>query len=215
MAKTAMAKMHNNRDLHSIFKMMYRLFLLLRSFSVLFLCGLTAVLVTACGYQLGYQGLTQQYATLSLPYVEGDSDGSLTASIAHQVAISGAFQYQVDGGEVILIVKTNKVGEENIGFRYDRNNKGHLTHSIIPSETRLTLTAEVSLVEAASGRVLLAPVKLTASVDCDHEYNSSRFGVNVFSLGQLSDSDAAFEAAKSPLHRMLAQKIVDYISNSW
>lgn len=177
--------------------------------------ALAAVLLTSCGYHMGYQGLSQQYTTLSLPYVEGDSDGSLTSAIAHQVAISGSFQYCVDGGQVILIVKTEKLGEENIGFRYDRNNKGHLTHSIIPAETRLSLTAEVSLVEAATGKIILAPVKLTASVDCDHEYNSSRFGVNVFSLGQLSDADAAFEAARSPLYRLLAQKIVDYISNSW
>lgn len=195
---------------------MERLFPLQRSssFSTMAL-ALVALLLTACGYHMGYQGLSQQYSTLSLPYVEGDNDGSLTAAIAHQVAISGSFQYRVDGGEVILIVKTDKLGEKNIGFRYDRDNKGHVTHSIIPSETRLSLTAEISLVEASSGRVLLAPVKLTASVDCDHEYNYSRFGVNVFSLGQLTDADAAFEAARSPLHRRLAQKIVDYISNSW
>ncbi len=44
-------------------------------------------------------------------------------------------------------------------------------------------------------------------------YYSSRKGVNVFSLGQVTDIDEARDVAEYPLHRRLAQKIVDYINN--
>jgi hypothetical protein len=112
----------------------------------------------------------------------------------------------------LLIVQLLDIARDNIGFRYDHLRGKSYKRTIIPVETRLIATAEVSLVDAASRCALMPTVRLSAAVDLDHEYNATYTDSNVFSLGQLTDADAAFSAAKVPLYRALAQKIVEYIS---
>lgn len=171
-------------------------------------------LLASCGYRGGYDGLPREYRTIAVPYVEGDWDGQLTNAIVKQISRSGAFEYRNDSANLTLIVKIIDFSDENIGFRYDRHKDGRLRDTIIPSETRLFAVAEVSL-QGPTGLCILGPSRLTAQVDFDHDYYSSRNEVNVFSLGQLSDFDAASEAAHTPLNLMLARKIVDYISDNW
>jgi hypothetical protein len=174
----------------------------------LFLCS--------CGYRWGEEpGLASRFSTISVPYVEGDQDGSLTSAVVKELVKTGVFEYQYSGSSLILNVKKIDVNEDNIGFRYDRKKRGTLTKDIIPIETRITIVVEVSLTETASCTTLLGPVKLSASVDYDHDYYSSRDGINIFSLGQLSDLDAAYDAVKVPLNRAIAEKIIDYITQSW
>lgn len=173
--------------------------------------------VSSCGYRYGQGGLSAEYRTISVPYVENDKDGLLTAALVRQISARGAFQYLRDGGDLILKVIIIDFSEENIGFRYDRNKEGRISkyRDIIPTETRLTALAEVSVIDPCSGCIVLGPVRLTASVDFDHDYYSSRDAVNTFSLGQLSDIDEALDAAHRPLNEALARKIVDYLADSW
>jgi len=160
-------------------------------------------------------GLRSRYSSISVPYVKGDQEGLLTAAIVKEIVRSGAFEYQFSGGSLVLNIIEIDLDEDNIGFRYDRKKQGCLTKDIIPTETRITIFVEVWVTEAASCTTLLGPVRLSASVDYDHDYYSSRDGVNVFSLGQLSDLEAAYDAVQIPLNRAIAEKIVDYISQSW
>lgn len=180
-------------------------------------CLLASTLLTGCGYRSGPGGLLEQYQTISVPYVEEDRDGLLTAAIVKQIAASGSFEYCRDGGDLILQVMIIDFNEENIGFRYDRNKKGQISkyRDIIPTETRLSALAEVSVIEGCSGRVLLGPARLSADVDFDHDYYSTRNGVNIFSLGQLNDVEDALDAAHKPLNEVLAKKIVDFVVDSW
>ena len=177
---------------------------------------LVTCLLSACGYRFGQgEGLASRFATISVPYVEGDQEGGLTSALIKEIVRSGVFVYQYCGGGLILHVKQIDLDEDNIGFRYDRKKRGTLTKDVIPTETRITIFVEVSVTEAASCKTILGPVRLSASVDYDHDYYSSRDGVNIFSLGQLSDLDAAYDAVKVPLNRAIAEKIVDYITQSW
>jgi hypothetical protein len=196
---------------------------------------LCTLLFVSCGYRVGDHGIATRYATLSIPYVEGDSDGSLTAAIVHQVAMSGVLAYRSCSGELTLKAKVIDVAEKNVGFRYDCDRDGNsgsenstssdsdcrstgdrkLTNSLIPTETRLTKSVRITLIETATDKVVMGPLQLSASVECDHEYTSSYEGVNRFSLGQLSDSTDAFNAAQQPLNHRIAEKIVDYINNCW
>lgn len=89
-----------------------------------------------------------------------------------------------------------------------------LSHDIIPIETRATLAAEVTLM-SSSGTTLLGPVRIYASVDFDHDYYFSPHHINVTSLGQLTDIYSARDAVKTPLFRALAEKITQYITQSW
>lgn len=173
------------------------------------------ILFSGCGYRFGEGELATQYKTLSVPLVLGDEDGDLTAALVEQIARSGTYQYSRDEGVLILKVELIDFRDENIGFRYDRKKDGKRRKEIIPTETRLSVTAEVTLIEACSARPLLGPARILASIDFDHDYYSSRGEINVFSLGQLGDYDTAHDAAYQPLNRVLAQKIVDFINDSW
>jgi hypothetical protein len=178
-------------------------------------CGLTCLsLLPSCGYRWEQGTTVVSERSLSIPYVKGDGDGELTTALIGAIARSGIFRYSPEGGELILQVTVLDYLSDNVGFCYDSNRKGCLTSSIIPNETRVTAWVELSLSEAATGRVLLGPVRLSADVEFDHDYYSSRNAVNVFSLGQFTDMDEAYDAAQRPLNRNLAYKIVDYLRDA-
>lgn len=171
---------------------------------LLMLCG--------CGYRPGYGAFAGKYGTVSVPYVDGDVDGGLTAALVHEVTASLGLDHRTTDGELLLVVTLLDLDDTNIGFRYEHLHGKSYKRSIIPVETRLTAIAEVSLIDANTGCSVLPTIKISASIDFDHEYNATRNDSNVFSLGQLSDADAAFDAARFPLNKRLARKIVEYIS---
>jgi len=173
------------------------------------------IICCGCGYHAGQGSHLSPYRTISIPYVKGDWDGTMTAELVKQVSQSGTLTYVHDHGSLVLNVQLIDMYDENVGFRYDRSKHGEVKKAIIPSETRLFAVAEVSLTEAGTGRIILGPVRLSADTVFDHDYYTVRDGVNVFSLGQVTDYDEAEDAAQRPLHARLASKIVDFINNSW
>jgi hypothetical protein len=170
--------------------------------------------LTSCGYRFGNSGIASRCQTLFVPSIKGDREGDLTSVLIEQISRSGCFTYS-QTGTTILYVELMDSEDENIGFRYDRHKDGHIRKTIIPTETRLKALADVSLVDSATGNRILGPVRLSASIDFDHDYYTSRNGVNIFSLGQLTDYDEAHDAAWHPLNVILAKKIVDFLCNSW
>lgn len=188
---------------------------LLRTLIALLIFSLGLGGMTSCQYKFGYGEMSSRYPTLSIPYVDGDRDGDLTAELITKATRSGAFRYVSCGGEYILNVKLLELRDENIGFRYDRKKRGDLRKTIIPTETRLIAIAEAALIEAGTNQVIQGPVRITASVDFDHTDYRNWKAVNSFSLGQLNDIDAAYDAAVHPLNRQLAEKIIDYVMVSW
>lgn len=180
--------------------------------SILLLLSLS---LTSCCYQFGQGELSQRYTTLSVPYAEGDFKGDLTAEVIKNISYSSPFRYVNADGDLILRIKVIDFNEENIGFRYDRHKDGGIKKNIIPTETRYTAIAEVTLIEAGTGKKVRGPDRITASTEFDHTYYTTRDEINIFSLGQLNDIDVARDAAKIPLNRALAERIADYVINSW
>lgn len=177
---------------------------------------LVLLFLTGCGYRWGDGGaIPCSYRTVSIPYIEGDMDGQLTAALIQQISESGVLAYQESCGALTLNIEVIDLEDENIGFRYDRKKDGCFTSAIIPDETRLTIIVELTGVETCSGNVIMGPVRIKADVEFDHDYYSSRNAVNVFSLGQLTDYDEAYDAAQTPLSQRLARKIVDYVRDNW
>ena len=170
--------------------------------------------LTSCGYHFGSDSIASRCHTLCVPSIEGDRDGDLTSVLVEQISHSGCFTYN-QTATTILCVELVDSEDENIGFRYDRHKNGHIRKTIIPTETRLKALVDVSLVDSATGNKILGPVRLAASIDFDHDYYTSRNGVNIFSLGQLTDYDEAYDAAWHPLNVILAKKIVDFLCTSW
>ncbi len=179
------------------------------------LLGAGLLFLTGCQYQFGLGELSQRYATLSIPYIEGDLKGDLTAEVVKKLSSSGAFRYVNCGGDLTLKIKVIDFSEENIGFRYDRNKEGKLKKNIVPTETRAVVVAEVSLIDGGTGKIVKGPDRISAEAEFDHTYYTTRDEINVFSLGQLSDVYVARDAAKIPLNRALAERIADYVINSW
>lgn len=168
----------------------------------------------SCGYTFGPGQVLIPNGTISIPYVQGDPDGALTAALINAVSRSGVYQYSECNAAARLEVKLLELRDQNIGFRYDRNQEGELLSTIIPTETRLCVLAEMVLIDTQTGCPLVGPAKVSTSTEFDHTFYSTRNSVNVFSLGQLTDIDAAREAAQcDPLYQSLAQMIVDYIVN--
>ncbi|GAB4237092.1 MAG: hypothetical protein Tsb0021_16920 [Chlamydiales bacterium] len=179
------------------------------------ICIFILLFGSSCGYRFStIQDMVLGCRTISVPYIIGDDDGEMTSALIHCLTASG-YRYQKCHGEIILFVSIVECRDENVGFRYDRKKSGELTRSIIPAETRMIVSAQVRVIDAEKGCDLIRPFYVRDSIDFDHEYYSSREGINVFSLGQVTDIDGGRESAWRPLKRKLAQKVVDYLSNIW
>ncbi|MDP1835482.1 MAG: hypothetical protein Q8K75_06080 [Chlamydiales bacterium] len=182
-----------------------------------FLLAVLALGLSSCsgGYHLGQGEAPWLGSTVSIPYVTCDTTGEVTRALIREVATSGAFEY-VDGmGSYQLCVNLRDYNEQNIGFRYDVDKNGALTRTVIPVESRSRAIAEFSLIESCSGEVVLGPERVSASVEYDHEYNSGSDSLTSFSVGQVSDIEAAREQAPRQLGEVLAERIVDYIRSAW
>lgn len=203
-----------NRQIHNL----KGVFFINRRYPIIwpFFIAITLIL-SGCGYHFGERPIPSKYSTFTIPYIKGDAEGILTADLIKQMGLFSGLSYQRCQGDLVICVEIVDFSDENIGFRYDRNKKGCIlkSRSIIPTETRTTVWANVKLVESATGKVLLEPVLISSSVDFDHDYYSSRNEINIFSLGQLNDYDAAHDAVYRPLYESLALKIVNYLCVSW
>ncbi|CCB87180.1 putative uncharacterized protein [Parachlamydia acanthamoebae UV-7] len=172
------------------------------------------ILMTGCGYRIA-AGPCSSMKTISVPYVQGDKDGALTSAIVRELCNSDCYLYVTNQGDLSLIVKIVDLRDENIGFRYYRKQRGKLTNSVIPTETRLWAKVEIALLDNDTGNYILGPALIETNADFDHDYYLNLHGINIFSLGQLSDVDSARDAVWEPLNKAISQKIVDYVSNSW
>lgn len=170
-----------------------------------------ALVLTSCGYRWGDGDIAGRYKTISIHFAEGDLSGALTQAVVHEIASQTSLVYVNGGADLELVIKLKEIDEENVGFRYDRNKHDKRVDYIIPTETRLQAFAEVTLVDRAEGCALFGPLWLEASYDFDHDYYTSHNAVNIFSLGQLTDYDEAYDAAMKPLYQNLARKIIDYL----
>lgn len=104
---------------------------------------------------------------------------------------------------------------ENIGFRFAPDKRGERSKILAATEARLTVRAKVSLIECATGRVLLGPVEVFSYLDYDFESDFSNVNRHAFSLGQLEMNQQASDNTYARLNDLLAQKIVDYVEGSW
>jgi len=171
--------------------------------------------LSSCGYRMGFGPIPNCYETISVPFIEGDQTGSLTAAIVEEISTSGAFTYCPCSADLTLNIILLEIKDKNIGFRYDRGENNEIQETIVPAETRLTAIAKVTLVDNRSCEIVSGPDIIKAKAEFDHEFNSSRDAVNVFSLGQVTEIEEAKVAAKRPLDRALAKKIVDYLISAW
>lgn len=170
------------------------------------------LLITSCGYQfdtVSHVGRSSIY----VPFAQGDHQGELTNQVVAQLAATGKFLLVPSNGRYRLDITCLDMKDQNVGFRYDTNEEGQTTHTLVPQETRTSLLVEVTLVDTYTNCIAIGPARVSASTVFDHEWYSSPNAINVFSLGQVNDYSDAKDNALIPLNRSLAQKIVDLLLN--
>jgi hypothetical protein len=169
---------------------------------------------SSCGYQSGSSLLIKKYKTISIPYVEGDREGHLTAEVAKQIASLGNLKYQADAGDLWLKIETVSSQRKAIGFRHTRDIDGNLTKNISPTEDRLLQEVVISVIESESGQVILGPATIKATIDYDYEASVYKKPVLHESLGQLDQPLEAATLAHYPLYRELAKRIAYFVYHS-
>lgn len=174
-------------------------------------CLLT-LLCTACGFHWGRGALADDLNTVSIPYVDGDLDGILTAEVTKRMAEWGGLDYRHRHGDLTLQLTLKKTNKRAIGYRFDRSGKGRIKERLVPVEERLLGRLEILLINNRTGETLLGPTEIEASADLDHDYYTIMSGAHTFSLGQLADSDLAREMAMRVLYENLADQVVDFLA---
>jgi hypothetical protein len=129
-------------------------------------------------------------------------------------AISQApgFEYCHGEGNWILVAKILGADNERIGYRYARDEKESLKNDLIGIENRKTITVEVAVQSAATGKNIIGPQVIKEDVTYDYANQDSNRDLKViypdgkamstigFSLGQLDTVGSAGEDAIYPIY---------------
>jgi hypothetical protein len=187
------------------------------------------LVLTGCGYRWQPETSYEEgWPTISVPYVLGDADGSLTAEIVRALAVSGFGKVQQWGARYRLQGSIAGAEWQTIGYRRDRQEiSGESQKNLVASERRKTIAVKAALYESESNKLFLGPFRIEGYTDFDYVDGDSiqdlvfigPKGISQvalpFSLGQLESSEAAEEAAMRPLYVQIAKKIVDSIFAAW
>lgn len=188
-----------------------------------FLYYCSFLLLAGCGYHIGEQRECLRESSLSIPYVEQDIDGQLTDELVKAFSASGVFTYRPSCGALELSVKIFEQDNKCLGWRYNRNAEGKRNKDLICTEGRRHIAAEVTLIDTLNDEILVGPTVVQADLDFDYYEPDSLQDLSFinaagkrqtsikFSLGQLDSTEGAYDAAWTPLSRLLAKKILDHI----
>ena len=181
---------------------------------------------TSCGYHMNDESVCCIQKQISIPYIEGDSNGKLTDALIKQLCLSNYFTYSQERGDLILEGKITRETKEYLGYQFDRQPiSGKRVNRLVPDEERREITILFSLVEPYSQKVIFGPIEVTACSDYDFFNSDSlqdtsfinqshhRESVLFFSLGQLDSLQGASQVALDPLYRKLAHKVVEILEN--
>jgi hypothetical protein len=168
------------------------------------------------------------FPSISIPFVEGDSDGSLTYAIVEMISISGRAKVKQSRANYRLQVKIVGSNTQAIGYRRDKQKiSGKSQKNLVRSEERTTRIIEMTLYEGNGDKILQGPVRLSADSDYDCLDGDSMqdlafinpLGIQQtvlpFSLGQLESKEAAKEAATRPLNIKIAKKVANVLFDIW
>jgi len=170
-------------------------------------------MLTSCGYHMGANPNLVACRTFSVPYVCGDKDGLFTQELVRQLSLSGV-EYVSCHPDYILNVSLVRRAA-TIGYRRERTYEDDLGKRLVATEERGTYCATFSVVRARCGSIVMGPCTVSESMDYDFQPETSPQNQTRASLGQLDFLKAAGDGAKTPLNRLLAKKIADYVLNAF
>lgn len=194
--------------------MIYKL--LLKYLNKLFCWGSLALAIQSCGYRsAGNYNALSRYQSITVPYVEGDEEGDVTTQIIQALAEAGVWKYHALDAQLSLKVKILKIKREDVGYDRFYNQNNQIERWMVPNERRLSILAEVSVVEESTQKTILGPLELSESVKLDFNPEYSETNLVRFSLAQYDFVENAERTAHKPLNQRLAKIIVNSLINSW
>lgn len=169
-----------------------------------------------CGYHsAGYDNKLSAYKTISVPYVQGDSEGNLTSVLTKTLVDSGILEYKAFDSDVSLIVQIQGSKVEDVGYNRQYNAEGQIETWMNPNERRLSVLVNVSVIDEATQKTILGPVPLSMSVKYDFDQQFSEDNLVQFSLAQYNFFENSERIAYESLNQRLSRLIVDYLVNAW
>lgn len=188
------------------------------------ICSLE-IFLTACSYQWQPDFPEGLRPTVSIPFIQGDEDGTFTTEVIQAVSRSGLADVRSQG-EYTLKISIVGEGTEQIGYRIDPQKvKGKVRKNLLACEGRRSMIIDVGVYSGE--KQVQGPYRLSAFAEYDYVDGDSIQDLTFvdpagvvqtvlpFSLGQLESAEMAAWAATQPLYRRLAQKVVDTISSEW
>ncbi len=187
------------------------------------LLGLLGILLLfqGCGYHWHQE---EDKPTLSVPFIAGDDDGSLTNEIIRTISASNIAQIR-HNGNYRLQASFKDLKTDTIGYRRDKQKvDGTISTNIVASEQRKSITLEIAIYQQSSNQIVFGPYTITTEIEYDFIDGDSiqdlvfinpqgiPTTVLPFSLGQLEPVEAAQEASSRPLNQKIARKIAEFVS---
>ncbi|MCP5492423.1 MAG: hypothetical protein H7A40_05210 [Chlamydiales bacterium] len=181
-----------------------------------------ALILSGCGYRLATPGVAADYPQVSVPYVEGDISGVLTAALVRELNARGRFA-TTDKARYTLHAKIIQNENEQIGWRFDRQGTNAKRISRLrPVESKRIMTVQVSIEDNTSGKLVFGPSKVSADVDYDYVNfdtisdlaftppgGGPLVSVLSYSLGQLDAVEDAQTVSLAPLYQKLSKLIAE------
>lgn len=187
---------------------------------------ISAFCFSSCGYHFREVASQEAVASISVPYIEGDMEGKLTACIIKELATHPSYQYKSRGASCFLHVEVIKNEDEQVGYRHDRlESTAALLNRLVPVEGRKKMRLRAQLQETGTGKVLAGPFEVSAYKDYDFvnfdtykelafvDIQNQPFSTLAYSLGQLDSIEGAKEAAIQSVYIELAKKLLLGLEN--
>ncbi|AHK63722.1 hypothetical protein BOKEGFJH_00846 [Chlamydia avium] len=188
---------------------------------VLLSCFVSCVLISCTGYTLvnssnvlSALGKSIRSEGVDLSPIDKDVSGQLSAAIIYEL---GKRSLSAHSGEsnsrYLLKVQLLNEVDENTGFTYAPNKINNKTprHFIVSNEGRLSLSAQVQLIDKHSGQVLINEHIARKSVTFDFEPDLGIVNAHQFALGQFEMHNEAIKSAQRVLYAHLAETIVQQV----
>lgn len=174
------------------------------------LAGFILLTFTACGYQVGDNGLLSSYKTVSVPYIQGDVTGALTTAVIDEISSLGSTAYVLSSADLELKMEVKESRSENTGYQFPKDVSED--NRLVASQKREEMLLSIELVDTRTGEALFPTHYLTAGT----EYSFLPIGraeenILQFSLGQLDSQEGAMDFSSLNLNQQMAQKVVEYL----
>ena len=189
--------------------------------SFLLFCFVSCGCTSCVGYRLvnssnvlSALGKSIRSEGIDLSPIDNDVLGQLTAAIIYELSKRSltAHSGETNSRYLLKVCLLNEI-DENVGFTYAPNKINDKTpkHFIVSNEGRLSLSAQVQLIDKHSGQVVIDEHVARKSVAFDFEPDLGITNAHQFALGQFEMHNEAIKSAQRVLYAHVAETIVQQV----